>query len=133
MNFEIEFYETENGREPAKEFILSLEPKMQAKMLHEIDLLKENGIFLREPHTKMIEKGIYEIRAKQGSNISRVLYFFTIGQRIILTNGFIKKTQKTPKRYINYAKQCKKDYEARHTMKKEEILWAVMMILEISY
>ena len=33
---------------------------------------------------------------KQGSNITRVLYFFYIGKKIIATNGFVKKTQKTP-------------------------------------
>ena len=116
MYFEVEFYETLTGKEPAKEFLLTLEPKMQAKMLHEIDLLKENGIFLREPHTKSLEDGIFEIRAKQGNNISRTLYFFTFGRKIILRNGFVKKTQKTPRKYINYAKQCKKDYELRHNI-----------------
>lgn len=34
--------------------------------------------------------------AKVGSDISRVLYFFLVGKKVILTNGFIKKTNKTP-------------------------------------
>ena len=48
-----------------------------------------------------------------GSNISRVLYFFYIGQYIILTNSFIKKTQKTPTNEIIKAKKYRDDYLRR--------------------
>ena len=40
---------------------------------------------------------------KQGSNITRVLYFFYIGKKIIATNGFVKKTQKTPPKELKLA------------------------------
>ena len=40
--------------------------------------------------------GIFELRAKVGTDISRVLYFFYYEGRIVLTHGFIKKTQRTP-------------------------------------
>ena len=40
-NYSIEFYSKENGEEPAREFILRLEPKMQAKILKILDLAKE--------------------------------------------------------------------------------------------
>ena len=55
----------------------------------------------------------YELRAVQGNNITRVLYFFVVGQKIILTNGFVKKTQKTPESEIDLAKKYRKDYESR--------------------
>ena len=54
--------------------------------------------------------GIFELRAKFGSDISRVLYFFFAGRRVVLTNGFVKKTQKTPKAEIELAKQYRKDF-----------------------
>jgi len=38
------------------------------------------------------------------------LYFFYHGREIILTNGFIKKTQKTPKKEIELAKKYRDDY-----------------------
>lgn len=50
---------------------------------------------------------------KQGSDITRVLYFFFIGKRAILTNGFVKKTQKTPPAAIELARKYKADYERR--------------------
>lgn len=113
MNFEIRFYENENGEMPAKDFILSLDVKMRAKILRCIDVLRDSGNDLREPYTKSLGNGIFELRAKQGSNISRVLYFFVVGKKIILTNGFIKKTQKTPKREIDLAEKYRKDYLER--------------------
>ena len=68
---------------------------------------------MREPYSKFLSDGIYELRAVQGNNITRVLYFFVVGQKIILTNGFVKKTQKTPESEIDLAKKYRKDYESR--------------------
>ena len=44
---------------------------------------------------------------------SRVLYFFYVDQHIVLTNGFIKKTQKTPPQEIEKAKRYRADYLSR--------------------
>jgi len=111
--FEVEFYEKPDGSEPAKEFIQSLEIKMRAKIIRTIELLEKNGNLLREPESKLIEDGIFELRAKVGSDISRVMYFFTDGQKAILTNGFVKKTQKTPRAEIEKAKRYRADYFSR--------------------
>ena len=54
--------------------------------------------------------GIYEIRVEVGSNIYRVFSFFDKGNLIILTNGFHKKTRKTPKKEIELAEKIKKEY-----------------------
>jgi len=112
-NYNIEFYSKENGEEPAREFILGLDPKMQAKILKILDLLQVNGPYMRLPYSEHLEDGIFEIRAKQSTNISRILYFFTMEQKIVLTNGFVKKTQKTPKWEIDLAKKYRKDFEGR--------------------
>lgn len=111
--FQVEFYTKENGDKPAKEFIINLDDKMKAKMLGLINILEENGNRLGEPYTKHLEEGIFEIRCKVGSDISRVLYFFYYNRRIILTNGFIKKTQKTPKQELRLAKSYQKDFLER--------------------
>ena len=95
--YEIILYDTEDGKCPMQELLDSLEPKLLAKTLRSIDLLEKNGPLLREPYSKSLEDGIFELRTKQGSNITRVLYFFFIGKKVILTNGFVKKSQKTPK------------------------------------
>lgn len=101
----MEFYEKENGEQPAKEFMLSLDKKLRAKLADTIMILQDNGYELREPYSKHISEGIFELRAKQGSDITRVMYFFYVDRHIILTNGFIKKTQKTPQSEIEKAKK----------------------------
>lgn len=111
---EIDFYETEDGKCPLQEYMDSLEPKVLAKTLRTIDLLENNGTSLRKPYSSSLEDGIFELRTKQGSDITRVLYFFIVGNKAILTNGFTKKTQKTPKSELDLAKKYKCDYERRH-------------------
>lgn len=111
--YSVEYYETQDGVRPAEDFILSQDQKMQAKLFMSLELLELQGPALREPYSKPLGNGIFEVRAKQGSDISRVLYFFVVGRKIILTNGFVKKTPKTPPREIERAERCRADYQRR--------------------
>ena len=104
--FEVLFYEKEDGTRPAEEYLLSEDIKLQAKMSREILLLEEFGNLLRKPHSELLEDGIFELRAKVGTDISRVLYF--------LTNGFRKKTEKTPRDIIELAKKYRDDFIERY-------------------
>lgn len=118
--WQVEFYEKENGEIPVNDFLLSLNEKMRAKAAKEIHILSEYGNRLREPYSKHIQEGIFELRIKFASDISRIFYFFFDGNKIILTNGFIKKTQKTPKEEIEKAIKYKEDYQRRYWY---EIWW----------
>lgn len=111
--FDVEFYRLPNGKAPVEEFLDSLNVKMRNKALNSLVLLQEFGNTLKEPHSKPIGDGIFELRIKFASDITRIFYFFYVGNRIVLTNGFIKKTQKTPPAEIELAKKYKEDYEAR--------------------
>lgn len=111
--FEVEFYEKSDGTYPAEEFILSQDIKMQTKLFRLLELLELKGNELREPYSKSLSDGIFEIRAIQGNNITRILYFFVVGKKIILTNGFVKKTQRTPESEIALAKKYRTDYMLR--------------------
>ena len=121
QRYEVVFYDRPDGTEPAKDFLLSLDTKKRAKMVKEIQLLEENGPAIREPYSKPVGDGIFELRAKGGTNITRVLYFFFIGQKIILTNGFIKKTEKTPPGEIAKAKQYREEYFVREGKRHDKI------------
>lgn len=92
---------------------------MRAKMLHMISILQDNGNELREPYSKHLSDGIFELRAKVGSDITRVLYFFYVDRQIILTNGFIKKTMKTHPKEIVLAKKYRADYLLRRENEHE--------------
>jgi phage-related protein len=60
----------------------------------------------------------FELRIQAEGNGARVFYFFMIGKRIIVTNGFIKKTRATPQREIALALKYKKDYIRRNGYEK---------------
>lgn len=111
--FKVEAYEKENGEVPVEEFLDSVSPKMRAKIFGLIGILQEKGNMLREPYSKHLDDGIFELRCKFGNDITRVLYFFYYEKRIVLTNGFVKKTQKTPKEEIKIAKDRRKDFIER--------------------
>ena len=111
--FSVEFYEKSNGDKPVEEFLLGLDIKMRAKLLGILQILQEKGNQLREPYSKHLEDGIFEVRGKVGTDITRVLYFFYYEGKIILTNGFVKKSQKTPELEIKKAKQYRDDYLER--------------------
>ena len=76
QSFEVIFYQKDNGEEPVKEFILSLDVKMRAKVARSISILERNGTKLREPFSKYLGDGIFELRISFSSDISRIFYFF---------------------------------------------------------
>ena len=108
------YYTKKDGQNPVKEFIDSQNKKMITKIMMCICLLKEYGINIPRLYSKHIEDGIFELRIKQSSDITRILYFFIEGDTAILTNGFAKKTMKTPKKEIELAKQRRNDYKERN-------------------
>lgn len=112
--FQLEFYETADAKQPVIEFLDSLDNKMAAKLLGLMEILEEKGTELRLPYSEHLEDGIFELRCKLGSNITRALYFFYVGKKIIVTNGFVKKTQKTPPSEIKLAKSRRDDWIKRH-------------------
>ena len=118
--FELIAYETTDGEIPVEEFLDSVNPKMRAKIFGLMGILQEKGNTLREPYSKYLDDGIFELRCKFGSDITRVLYFFYYERKIIMTNGFVKKTNKTPKEEIQLAKERRRDFIER-MMKNENI------------
>ena len=108
--YNIVYYETTSGKRPAEEFIYKQDRKMQAKILTNITRLADEGTNARGPLSKYLRDGIFEIRSQVGNNITRILYFFCLGQEIVLTNGFVKKTQETPDSEFQKAKRYRDDY-----------------------
>lgn len=110
----VDFYHKSNGECPVQEYLESLPPKLRAKTLRTIMLLEEFGIDLRMPYSASIGNGIFELRSVVGKDIMRILYFFIEGDTAVLTNGFTKKTKKTPVREIEKANLYRADYYVRN-------------------
>ncbi|MFW5762537.1 MAG: type II toxin-antitoxin system RelE/ParE family toxin [Cyclobacteriaceae bacterium] len=88
-------------------FIRNLDLKMRAKVYKTIELLKEFGPFLTEPHSKFITgiKKLRELRIKQGSNIVRLFYFHYKNKTYIITSGYLKKENKINKKELAKAEK----------------------------
>ena len=112
--FTVIAYEKEDGESPVEDFINALDVKMRAKMYGLLSILQEKGNSLREPYSKHLDDGIWELRP--GNN--RVLYFFFEKDTFVLLHHFRKKTQKTPPREIEKAKSERADYLSRKETSK---------------
>jgi len=86
-----------------EKFIKKLQKPTTAKVLRTIDLLEKFGQKLGSPHTKKISADLFEIRIS-GKQEVRIFYTFYKSQ-IFLLHGFIKKSQKTPKKEIELIRQ----------------------------
>ena len=108
--YDVVYYQKPDGSVPVSLFLDELSPKMQAKLIKEIGLLKKNGPQLGEPYSKFLNDGIYELRCQTEGNISRIFYFFISGKKVIMTNGFVKKSEKTPPNELEKAIRYRQDY-----------------------
>ena len=96
--YEIEYF-VENGKSPVVEFLNQLNFKEQAKILREIDLLQEFGLFLGLPHIKKLEGSynkLWELRIKQSTNDFRIFYFSFNQGKFVLLHGIRKTSNTTP-------------------------------------
>lgn len=111
MEFEIIFYRDEEGKSPIEDFLINLRLSnrvLVAKTRQNINKLRYRT-YHKEPLSKYVEQGLWELRVKSGSDILRVLYTFRKGQVIILLHIFIKKQQKTPESELEIARNRAKE------------------------
>jgi phage-related protein len=85
--------------------------EVKAKIDWTIDLIRQLP-YIPQKYFKHIEgtNGLFEIRVDTAGNAYRIFSFFDEGNLVVITNGFIKKTQKTPKDEIKRALRIKKEY-----------------------
>lgn len=111
---QIKFYKTRSGKIPVKEFLDSLSSKHAQKAAWVLELIEKLDQVPGQYFKKLKNTDdIWEVRARVGSNSFRLLGFMDDDEFVILTNGFVKKSQKTPKQEIELAQQRKADYQFR--------------------
>ena len=114
--FKIKFYRDKKGREPVRDYIVSLKTKNTKdslvklhKIQDYINLLSENGTQIGMPIVRHLEGDIWELRPMK----DRILFFTFEGEYIVFLSHFRKMTQKTPKMEIKKADKCRKDFIER--------------------
>ena len=109
--WEVEFFEKDNGRCPAKEFLAELSPKKDLPYIYNsIKQLEEHGYHLKRPHVDFLKDDIWELRIKTINGNFRFFYFFFDKGKIIITHGIKKKSGVVNPKEIEFAKECKVIY-----------------------
>jgi phage-related protein len=108
-----EFFTRPNGHNEFREFIDSLNPIDQVKIATVIAKTEKYGLQIaaRQRWIRKLPDGIFELRTT-GSNIQRGLYFHVEGAHYVITHGFTKKSEKTPRAEIRHAKNLRLEYYA---------------------
>lgn len=105
-----------------KEFRKTLNPVALKKMYQVLTYIMTEPVvpvkFLKAIRGR---KGLFEIRAESEGNQYRVLCCFDEGKMIVLFNGFLKKTPKTPIDQLDMAERLMRLYfEEKNRINNEE-------------
>lgn len=94
----------------AIDFLNSLDPKVKDKVIYNID--KSRYVLDKDLFKKLGDSDIWEFRTKYQNISYRLLAFWDNRNSsiVIATHGFVKKTQKTPKKEIEKAEKIRKQY-----------------------
>ena len=114
VDFTVEFYETESGDCPVREFLDELkvsDPEDFAAVVAGLAKLR-NRQYHREPLCKELGNGLFELR-HVGKINTRVLWFFVKNRRIIAVHGIRNKGRAIPARYIETALERMNDWRNR--------------------
>ena len=114
MAWRIEDYRTGAGERPVRAFIGGLPREAKAEAVALIKLAETLGNRLREPHSKALGDGLFELRRNQ----VRLFYNFEPGQVIRLLGGMVKKQDRIPADMVAQMRGYQKD--ARERLKREK-------------
>lgn len=107
-----ESYFRPNGHNEFEEFLETIPQKDRLKVLYTLDAISTVGLLEASKMTwiKRLTDDLFEVRTKLGSNDQRVIYFHVVEGRYMITHGFTKKTQKTPRSQIRHAEKIRQEY-----------------------
>jgi len=108
--FTLEWYYDKNGKSVAYDYFLETSEDLQDKFLILIKKMGDIGKINNIEKFRNEGDGIYAFKPQP----DRYLSFFTDGKKIIVTNGFKKKTNKLPKNEKNMAMNYRMDYLERN-------------------
>lgn len=92
------------------EEILALPEDMQARLLRLADVIERSGLqALPRDCVKHLEDKLWELRVTGRGGIARAIYVTAAGRRVVVVRVFVKKTQRTPPRELEIARQRAKE------------------------
>lgn len=107
------YWESRSGQQPIYRFIEKQALKAKAKIFNTFELLEEYGVRLGTPHVKKLSGTVlWELRIL-GQDSLRFFYVAHIGKEFLILHGFVKKSQKTPKKEMGLALKRLSEYRER--------------------
>ena len=107
--FTLEWYYDKNGKSVAYDFFQEATEGLQNKFLVLAKRMGDSGKIFDKTKFRHEVDGIYAFKPQP----DRYLSFFTDGKKIVVTNGFTKKTDKLPKNEKELAIRFRQDYLER--------------------
>ncbi|MDR2976868.1 MAG: type II toxin-antitoxin system RelE/ParE family toxin [Streptococcaceae bacterium] len=101
-----------DGSSEFEDFLSSIPISDAQKLLAVITKTEEHGLLVaqRIKWVKKLENNLYELRSEVSGNIQRALYFQEIDNKYLITHGFTKKSDKTPEREKQHARNIRDKY-----------------------
>ena len=90
----------------------ALAPDVRQRFLRIAELIEQHGLAaMHEPYVKHLEGKLWEMRMKGRDGIARAIYVTAKGERVVVIHAFVKKTQKTPQRALEIARERAKEVQ----------------------
>ena len=109
--YTLEWYYDKNGKSVAYNYFLDITKKQRRKFLVLAKRMGDMGKIYDITKFRNEGDGIYAFKPQR----DRYLSFFTDGRKVIVTNGFRKKTDKLPRNEKELAIEYRQDYLERRT------------------
>ena len=93
--------------------ILGFPPGLQARYIHLTERMLAFGPDLGMPHTRVMGKGLFELRLKSKEGIGRVFFCTRPTRRVVMLHAFVKKSAKTPAKELKVARQRMREVQTR--------------------
>lgn len=100
MNWEIIYY-----NEAVRLWVDSLPVGIRAYYARITEAMRQHGPSLGMPYTRALGEELFEIRARGKEGIARIFYCTVLRSKIVILHGFVKKTDKTPRRELAMARR----------------------------
>ena len=99
MEYRLRYYSLE-----VQEDVMALPVTLQARYINLTRRMIEFGPNLGLPHTDAFGGGLFELRLKGAEGIARVFFCTLVDKDIVMLHCFVKKSQKTPAKELNIAR-----------------------------
>jgi phage-related protein len=87
---------------------------MRARLARLSEIIEQHGLHaLPRDSVKHLEDKLWELRISGRDGIARAIYVTATGRRVVIVRAFVKKTQRTPTRKLEIARQRAREVRRR--------------------